>query len=103
MQMSPLETPFRNVPTCFRYRIDQHHFKIFRELADFDKSRIAAVGDSFRTDLAGAVNVGIAPIFVAAGIHADEVGGWPPDPGALSDLAGKWHARPSASVPAFVW
>jgi len=75
----------------------------FRELADFDKSRIAAVGDSFRTDLAGAVNVGIAPIFVAAGIHADEVGGWPPDPGALSDLAGKWHARPSASVPAFVW
>ena len=51
----------------------------FRELADFDKPRIAAVGDLFRTDLAGAANAGVAPIFVAAGIHAGELGGWPPD------------------------
>ena len=47
----------------------------FRQLAEFDKSRIAAIGDSFRTDLAGASNAGVAPIFVAAGIHAEELGG----------------------------
>ncbi|MEE2997514.1 MAG: TIGR01459 family HAD-type hydrolase [Pseudomonadota bacterium] len=75
----------------------------FRELSDFDKPRIAAVGDSFRTDLAGAANVGVAPIFVAAGIHAEELGGWPPDPDALILLADKWKARPAASIPAFSW
>ena len=75
----------------------------FRELADFDKPRIAAVGDSFRTDLAGAANAGVAPIFVAAGIHAGELGGWPPDRLALDGLAAKWRARPAAAIPAFVW
>ena len=46
----------------------------FRVLAGFDKSRIAAVGDSFRTDLAGAQNAGVDPILVVAGIHAAELG-----------------------------
>ena len=75
----------------------------FRELSHFDKSRIAAIGDSFRTDLAGAANAGVASIFVAAGIHSDELGGWPPDTGVLEKLAVQWNARPVASIPGFVW
>ena len=45
----------------------------FRVLSGFDKKRIAAVGDSFRTDLAGAQNAGVDPILVAGGIHGDEL------------------------------
>lgn len=75
----------------------------FRTLSGIDKSRIAAVGDSFRTDLAGARNAGIDPIFVAAGIHAEEIGELPPDPVKLSALADRWGVWPVASIPAFVW
>ena len=74
-----------------------------RELAAFDKSQIAAIGDSFRTDLAGAANANVAPVFVAAGIHADELGGWPPDPKALNRLSSEWKVRPAATIPGFVW
>ena len=74
----------------------------FRVLAGFDKSRIAAVGDSFRTDLAGAQNAGVDPILVAAGIHAAELG-IPPAADAVTRLAAEWNAQPTASVPAFVW
>ena len=75
----------------------------FRELAGFDKTRIAAIGDSFRTDLAGAANAGVAAVFVAAGIHAEELGGWPPDPAALARLSAEWDVRPAATIPGFVW
>jgi HAD superfamily hydrolase (TIGR01459 family) len=37
-----------------------------------DKSRILAVGDSLRTDIAGAAGVGIDSLLIAGGIHADE-------------------------------
>jgi len=74
----------------------------FRVLAGFDKSRIAAVGDSFRTDLAGAQNAGVDPILVVAGIHAAELG-TPPAADAVARLAAEWNAMPAASVPAFVW
>ena len=75
----------------------------FRTLDGIDKSSIAAVGDSFRTDLAGARNAGIDPIFVAAGIHAEELGGFPPDPAKMTALATQWGVWPTASIPSFVW
>lgn len=37
-----------------------------------DKSRILAIGDSLRTDIAGARNFGIDALFVGSGIHRDE-------------------------------
>ncbi|MFA5899312.1 MAG: TIGR01459 family HAD-type hydrolase [Hyphomicrobium sp.] len=43
--------------------------------APVDRSRIIAVGDSLRTDLKGAEAAGIDAIFVASGIHRDEVMG----------------------------
>ena len=39
-----------------------------------DGSRILAVGDSLRTDIAGAAAAGIDSLFIAGGIHAEEFG-----------------------------
>ena len=39
-----------------------------------DRSRVLAVGDSLRTDIAGAAAAGLDSLFVIGGIHADEFG-----------------------------
>jgi HAD superfamily hydrolase (TIGR01459 family) len=39
-----------------------------------DRSRILALGDSLRTDIAGANGAGIASVVVASGIHFEEFG-----------------------------
>jgi HAD superfamily hydrolase (TIGR01459 family) len=39
-----------------------------------DRSRILAVGDSLRTDIAGAAAAGLDSLFIAGGIHAAEFG-----------------------------
>jgi HAD superfamily hydrolase (TIGR01459 family) len=47
-----------------------------------DRSRILAVGDSLRTDIAGAAGAGIDSVLIAGGIHAQElctIGGQTPD------------------------
>jgi HAD superfamily hydrolase (TIGR01459 family) len=49
-----------------------------------DRARILAVGDSLRTDIAGANGVGIDSLLVAGGIHAEEFG---LAPGAAPDAA----------------
>lgn len=75
----------------------------FRTLGIADKARIAAVGDSFRTDLAGARNAGVDAVLVAGGIHADEFGGYPPAPDVLARLSERWEVVPVASIPSFAW
>ena len=74
----------------------------FRVLSGFDRTRIAAVGDSFRTDLAGAQNAGVDPILVVGGIHGDALGN-PPAADVVASLAAQWKALPAASIPSFVW
>jgi ribonucleotide monophosphatase NagD (HAD superfamily) len=37
--------------------------------------RVLAIGDSLRTDLAGAASLGVDFLFLTAGIHAGEIGG----------------------------
>jgi HAD superfamily hydrolase (TIGR01459 family) len=39
-----------------------------------DRSRILAVGDSLRTDIAGAAGAGLDNVLIAGGIHAEEFG-----------------------------
>lgn len=39
-----------------------------------DRSRILAVGDSLRTDIAGAAGAGLDSVLIAGGIHAEEFG-----------------------------
>ena len=38
-----------------------------------DRSRILAIGDALRTDIAGASAFGVDALFIAGGIHRDEL------------------------------
>ncbi len=65
-----------------------------------------AIGDSLRTDIAGAQAVGIAGLFVAGGIHAEELGmagGAPPDEAALAALFQARDMYPLAVLDALRW
>jgi HAD superfamily hydrolase (TIGR01459 family) len=76
------------------------------QLGSVARSRILAVGDSLRTDVAGAVGVGVDSLLVLGGIHAEELAGTTdsrPDPvnlAAACARAGQW---PTYAVPAFTW
>jgi HAD superfamily hydrolase (TIGR01459 family) len=68
------------------------------------RGRILAIGDSLRTDLKGAEAAGIAAIFVASGIHRDELLG----AGKLSEASlARLFAPPAppavAAMQRFVW
>ena len=63
-------------------------------------SRVLAVGDSLRTDIAGAAGVGIDACWVLGGIHAAELGG---DTAAAERAARLAGLAPVAAMPAFVW
>jgi HAD superfamily hydrolase (TIGR01459 family) len=87
--------PFRSVyETCFGL------------LEITDRRRILAIGDSLRTDIAGANGVGIDSLLVAGGIHSEEFGlreGELPDPERLAaGIAASGHV-PTAVIPRLVW
>jgi HAD superfamily hydrolase (TIGR01459 family) len=78
----------------------------FERLGIADKSRIVAVGDSLRTDIAGAAAAGIDAVLVTGGIHAEELGiahGEHPDPDVLAQICARAGHMPQAAIPAFVW
>ena len=78
----------------------------FERLGLDDRSRIVAVGDSLRTDVAGANAAGIDVLFVTAGIHAEELGcrlGESPTAERLARLLVESPHRPTAVVPHFAW
>jgi HAD superfamily hydrolase (TIGR01459 family) len=65
--------------------------------------RILAIGDSLRTDLAGAAALGLDFLFLTAGIHAGEIGGDPdPDPEKLK-LFFADSRMPTAVAHRLVW
>jgi HAD superfamily hydrolase (TIGR01459 family) len=67
-------------------------------------ARVLAIGDSVRTDLAGAATAGIDCLFVTAGIHAEELGGrHAPDPGALAQIFAEAGVAPAAVTRRLVW
>ena len=71
-----------------------------------DKSRIAAVGDSLRTDIAGARAAGIDGYLIAGGIHATVLGiraGDMPDAARLAALCDEYATAPAATLAAFSW
>jgi HAD superfamily hydrolase (TIGR01459 family) len=86
--------PFRSVyETCFKL------------LGIADKRRILAVGDSLRTDVAGAVGAGIDCVLVAGGIHAEEFGYMPGravEPEKVTPFIGE-GPRPVAVMGRLVW
>ncbi len=64
------------------------------------KARTLAVGDSLRTDIAGAAAAGVASCWVLGGIHGEALGD---DHGAAQAEARAAGLHPVAIVPRFVW
>ena len=75
----------------------------FKLLEGVCKERIAAIGDSFRTDLVGARNAGIDPILVCGGIHSAEFSRFSSKSAAIEKLALEWKVMPVASMDTFTW
>ena len=70
-----------------------------------DLTRILAIGDAVRTDLAAAQGLGVDAIFIAAGIHKDEVvAGGAIDPARLAALFAPPGTPPAvAAMTHLVW
>jgi HAD superfamily hydrolase (TIGR01459 family) len=87
--------PFRSVyETCFGL------------LGIEDLSRILAIGDSLRTDIAGAAGAGIDSVLIVGGVHADEFGaidGQPPDRERIAAALHEVSYCPVAIAPSFCW
>ena len=77
-----------------------------RRLGISDRARVLAVGDSLRTDIAGAEAAGIPAALVLGGLHADEFGataGQHADLAKVAAAATAANVHPAALVPALVW
>jgi HAD superfamily hydrolase (TIGR01459 family) len=70
-----------------------------------EKSRILAIGDAMRTDVAGARDFGIDSLFLSAGIHAQELHGenGKLSNGKLDDFMAGQAFHPKASMQHLVW
>jgi HAD superfamily hydrolase (TIGR01459 family) len=75
------------------------------EILGAPRERVLAVGDSFRTDVAGANGAGIDCLLIAAGLNAESL--LAPDSAvdaaALDRLAAKWGHRPRWTAARFEW
>jgi HAD superfamily hydrolase (TIGR01459 family) len=73
--------------------------------AAVDASRTLAIGDSVRTDLAGAASIGCGALFVSGGIHALEAGHDDDavDPDALANFLRDKGVIPDAVMPRLIW
>ncbi|MGH6932616.1 MAG: TIGR01459 family HAD-type hydrolase [Dongiaceae bacterium] len=73
-------------------------------LDHLDKARVLAIGDSLRTDIAGAVGSGLDSLFVIGGIHGAElVGPNGPDANGLAAAFGRAGQWPTYAMASFVW
>ncbi len=80
--------------------------RCFEVLETSDPKRILAIGDSLRTDIAGAAALGMDTIFVTGGLYAADRGLLPsaaPDPAALAEFYRQAGITPSAAMALFAW
>ncbi len=69
-----------------------------------DRTRVLAVGDSVRTDAAGAAGFGIDLLFITGSIHAAEIDAFGAgDPAAVEALVAPSGARLAGFMPRLVW
>jgi HAD superfamily hydrolase (TIGR01459 family) len=69
-----------------------------------DRRRLLAVGDSLRTDIAGAAGSGIDSLLIAGGIHAAEFGNdGALDPARIDTALAECAGQPIAAAARFVW
>jgi HAD superfamily hydrolase (TIGR01459 family) len=92
----------------------RYHGKPYRSVyeACFDvlgqppRARVCAIGDSLRTDIAGAAGIGIDSILVIGGIHAEGLGVAPgtlPTADRLEALCAIAGVRPTAAIAGLRW
>jgi ribonucleotide monophosphatase NagD (HAD superfamily) len=68
------------------------------------KSRILGIGDAVRTDLVSAAGAGVDALFIAQGLHRDELlRDGKLDAGRLSALLTRSNARPKATMVGLLW
>lgn len=74
-------------------------------LGTADRSRILAVGDSLRTDIAGAAGAAIASLFITGGIHAEDFAGAEGglDSARLAGALRDHGCRPDFVMPQLAW
>ena len=74
-------------------------------MGGIQKSRVLAVGDSFRTDIRGANAAGIDSLFVIEGIHRDDLldAAGQPDQARLAETVARAGAVPTYAVRRFEW
>lgn len=73
-------------------------------LPEVTLNRVLAIGDSVRTDLKGAHDLGVDCLFVTAGIHAEELGSRDnPDPEAIAAMFAAAGKAPKAVMRRLVW
>jgi len=66
--------------------------------------RVLAIGDSVRTDLRGATDLGVDCLFMTAGIHAEELGHrHAPDVATLGKIFAETGQMPKAVMRKLVW
>ena len=78
----------------------------FALLDDPPRARVCAIGDSLRTDIAGAAAAGIDSILATGGIHAEALGIGPgelPPPDRLEALCAAVGIRPRMAAPGLRW
>jgi HAD superfamily hydrolase (TIGR01459 family) len=90
------------------------HGKPFRSVYDTclellgieDRKRVLAVGDSLRTDIAGATGAGLDSVLIAGGIHAEEfgtIGNRPPDLERIAAALQSGSYSPVGVARSFCW
>lgn len=70
------------------------------DMLGLPKSRVLAVGDALRTDIAGAAASGLDSCWVLGGLHGDDLAG---DQAAVEQAAAASGLAPAAVIPMFVW
>ena len=79
---------------------------LFAEIPDIARNRAVMVGDGLATDVRGARRAGIDSIWIAGGIHADELGLAPDgqiNPRTAQKVAEEAGERPRAVMPWLQW
>ena len=70
------------------------------DILGLPKSRVLAVGDALRTDIAGAAATGIDSCWVLGGLHAEHLAG---ERTAIEAAAAAANLTPVAAIATFVW
>ena len=70
------------------------------DILGLPKSRVLAVGDALRTDIAGAAASGLDSCWVLGGLHGDALAG---DHEAVERAAAASGLAPVAVIPSFIW